>query len=240
MLASLFGSSTNNGAIPNIAGLQTRAGVNSLIQERLAMGGPNAMEVFSQNMQLAQAEMNKLKDKVLKSGSSEAEIPDFKPNQQKTRTFLQRLEYSSNIQLAKNNSLMPTVADIALSLGYKLNDKSIIGIGASYKMGLGSIQRLSISHQGIGLRSFIDWKLKKQFYVSGGFEMNYNTQFKNISQLKSYNGWQHAGLVGLTKKINVKTKFFKGTSVQLLYDMLYRQHNPVSQPVLLRTGYSFK
>lgn len=243
MLASLFRMPGGaNNSPESLAGLQTRESVNSLLQDRIAAGGPNAREQFSQNMQQGQAELNKLKDKVIQAGgsSSDANIPNFKPNNQKSKTFLQRLDFGSNFQFAKNNSLMPTTADIGLSVGYKLNDKSVIGIGASYKMGLGSIQRISITHQGIGIRSFIDWKLKKQFFISGGFEMNYNAQFKNINQLQTYNDWQQAGLVGLTKKINVKTKFFKGTSIQLLYDMLYRQHNPVSQPVLFRMGYSFK
>jgi hypothetical protein len=243
MLASLFRRPGNdNSNMANLAGLQTRTSVQALIQDRIAAGGPNAREMFSQNMQQGQAALNQLKDKIIKAGgsSSEANIPSFKPNEQKSKTFLQRLEYGSNFQFAKNNSLVPTTADIALSVGYKLNDKSVIGIGASYKMGLGSIQRISISHQGIGIRSFIDWKLKKQFFVSGGFEMNYNTQFKNMAQLKDYSRWQQSGLVGITKKINVKTKFFKGTSVQLLYDMLYQQHNPVSQPILFRMGYNFK
>jgi len=242
MLASLFGSSSNSGAIPNLAGLQTRNSVNNIIQERLASGGPNAREVFSQNMQQAQAALNSLKDKVMKTGggNSDVEIPNFKPNEQKTKTFFQRLEYSSNFQFAKNNGLVPTTADIALSVGYKLNDKSIVGVGASYKMGVGSIQRISITHQGLGIRSFIDWRLKKQFFITGGFEMNYNAQFKNVSQLQDYNSWQKAGLVGITKRLNIKTKFFKGTSLQLLYDMLHRQHTPVSQPVLFRVGYSFK
>ena len=244
MLAALFRrpGGSDNGNMANLAGLQTRTSVQAMIQDRIAAGGPNAREQFSQNMQQGQAALSQLKDKIIKAGgsSSEANIPNFKPNEQKSKTFLQRLEYGSNFQFAKNNSLVPTTADIALSIGYKLNDKSIIGIGASYKMGLGSIQRISISHQGIGIRSFIDWKLKKQFFVSGGFEMNYNAQFKNIAQLKGYSDWQQSGLIGITKKINIKTKFFKGTSIQLLYDMLYRQHNPVSQPVLFRTGYSFK
>ena len=251
MLAQLFGSPSGGANMASLAGLQTRASVNTLIQDRLAAGGPSAREAFSQNMQQAQAELSQLKDKVLKAGgsSSEANIPNFKPNEQKSKTFLQRLEYGSNFQFAKNNSLVPTTADIALSVGYKLNNKSVIGIGASYKMGLGSIEHISITHQGIGIRSFIDWKAPfgspkggkgSGFFISGGFEMNYNTQFKNLNQLQNYTEWQQAGLVGLTKKINVKTKFFKGTSVQLLYDMLYRQHNPVSQPVLFRMGYSFK
>ena len=43
-----------------------------------------------------------------------------------------------------------------------------------------------ITHQGIGLRSYVDWQLKKQFYLSGGYEMNYNAAFKNIQQLKAH------------------------------------------------------
>lgn len=246
MLASLFRLPSGNGggySPQDLAGLQTRESINALIQDRLAAGGPNSSQAFSQNMQRAQAQLNQLKNQVLKAGggsSTDANIPNFKPNSQRSKTFLQRLDFGSNFQFGKNNSLVPGTADIALSVGYKLNDKSIVGVGASYKMGFGSIRRLNISHQGIGLRSFIDWKAKKQFFVSGGFEMNYNAQFKKISQLKSYDDWQPAGLIGITKKLNIKTKYFKGTSVQLLYDFLYRQHVPVSQPFLFRVGYSFK
>ena len=241
MLARLFGSPSSGGATPSLAGLQTRTSVNALIQNQIAAGGPNARQQIMENMQAAQNELSKLKDKVLKAGggSSDAEIPDFKPRQTKTQTFKQRLEFGNNFQFAKNNSLVPATADLGLSLGYKLNDRSVIGIGASYKMGMGSIQHISITHQGIGLRSFVDWKLKKQFYLSGGYEMNYNAAFKNIQQLQNYGTWQNAGLVGLSKKINVKTKWTKGTKLSLLYDMLSRQHVPVSQPVVFRVGYNF-
>jgi hypothetical protein len=242
MLAKLFGSPTGGGATTaSLAGLQTRASVNALIQNQIAAGGPNAAQQIQQNIQQAQSELSKLKDKVLKAGgsSSDMEMPDFKPNEQKSKTFKQRIELGSNFQFAKNNSLVPTTADIGLSLGYKINDKSVIGIGGSYKMGMGSINHISITHQGIGLRSFVDWKLKKQFFISGGYEMNYNAQFKNIQQLQQYNQWQQSALVGLSKKINVKTKFFKSTKLQLLYDMLAKQHVPVSQPVVFRIGYNF-
>jgi hypothetical protein len=241
MLARLFPSASGGSSTPNLAGLQTRAGVNALIQNQIAAGGPNAREQVMQNIQNAQAQFNQVKEKVMRSGAanSDAEMPDFKPNQTKTQTFKQRLEFGSNLQFAKNNGLVPTTADIGLSLGYKLNDKGIIGLGASYKMGMGSIQRIAISHQGIGLRSFVDWKLKKQFYITGGYEMNYNAAFKNIEQLRSFNDWQNAGLVGLSKKINVKSKWVKGTKLQLMYDLLARQHAPVSQPVIFRVGYNF-
>jgi len=241
MLAGLFrapSASFNPADFPN---LQTRAGVGALVQQRLAAGGPNARETFSQHMQQAQAELNKLKDKVIQAGGNggDGEAPDFKPNNQKSKTFMQRLEFGSNLQFGKSGSLLPATADIALSLGYKLNDKSLLGIGVSYKAGIGKINRLAISHQGIGLRSFADWKLKKQFFISGGYELNHNAGFKKVEELKGFNAWQQSGLVGITKKFNIKTKFFKGSSVQLLYDVLYRQHVPVSQPVLFRMGYKF-
>lgn len=243
MLASLFPGGTANPAssTASLAGLQTRSNVNALIQQQIAAGGPNAREQISQNLQAAQAELAGLKDKVLKAGgnSSDMEIPDFKPNQQKTKTFFQRLEFSSDIQYAKNNSFVPSTADIALSLGYKLNDKSLIGLGASYRLGFGSIEHLSFSHQGIGIRSFIDWKLKKQFFISGGYEVNYNATFKNITQLRSYNDWQQSGLVGVTKKINIKTKFVKGAKIQIMYNMLAGTHIPSSRPFVFRTGYTF-
>jgi len=239
--SGLFGFASSN-ANTSIAGLQTRESINALIQERIAVGGPNARRQISEGLQQAKAEQANLKNRVLKAGgtSSDAEIPNFKPNGQRSKTFMQRLEFGSNVQFAKNNRLVPTTADIALSLGYKLNDKSIIGLGASYRLGMGTLQRIRFTHEGIGVRSFVDWKLKKNFSLSGGFEMNYNAQFKNITQLQSYNAWQRSGLIGLTKKVNINTKLFKGSSIQLLFDMMYKQHTPVSQPILFRTGYTFK
>ena len=125
-------------------------------------------------------------------GSSDAEMPEgFKPNDQKTKSFLKRLEYGTNIQSQKASYFFPTTSDFGLSVGYKLNDKSIIGIGASYKLGLGKgWNDIKLSSEGIGLRSFIDWKVKGSFWISGGYEQNYRSAFKNFSQLQSVNDWQ--------------------------------------------------
>ncbi len=242
MLAQLFGSPTAAGTTASLAGLQTRASVNALIQNQIAAGGPNAQQVIQQNIQQAQSELSKLKDKVLKAGgsSSDMDIPDFKPNQQKTKTFLQRLEFGTNFQTTKGNSYLPTATDLGLSVGYKINDKSIIGIGASYKLGLGKdISHMQLSSEGAGLRSFVDYKLKKRFFITGGYEMNYRAVFKNIQQLQNFNTWQQSGLIGLSKKINAKGKLIKGTKLQLLYDALAYKHTPVSQPVVFRIGYNF-
>ncbi|HVZ96605.1 MAG TPA: hypothetical protein VG847_07005 [Chitinophagaceae bacterium] len=241
-LASLFRIPDNStgGSLANYTGLQTRSAVQSLIQQRIASGGPNALAQVQQNMQEAQAALGKLKDKINQltgSGSGDVSMPDFKPNTQKTKPFLKRLEYGCNVQFSRNNSLLPTTANVAASIGYKLNDDGSLGIGASYNIGLGTLQHISITSQGVGLRSYLDWKIKKNFYASGGYEFNYNSSFKSIEQLKDYSAWQRSGLIGISKKYKLSQKL-KG-DIQLLYDFLARSHIPVSSPFLFRAGYNF-
>jgi len=239
-LASLFGSPAGGNA-PSLAGLQTRASVNNLIQDRIAAGGPNARAAISQNMQAAQAQLSALKDKIIKAGGggSSTELPDFKPNSQKSKTFKQRLERGINFQMGKSGTGRTAIADMGLSIGYKLNDKSVLGVGISYKAGYGSIQKIRFTNEGIGLRSFIDYKLKKNFFISGGYEMSHVTSFTSIRSLQATELWQRSGLIGISKKLKIKTKLFKETKFSLLYDMLYRQHVPAAQAVVFRVGYNF-
>lgn len=246
MLASLFrmpGDPNDPNYIASLAGLQTRAQVSNLIQRQISAGGSNAQQQFNQNLQAAQAQMQQLKDKVLKfgGGSSDAVMPEgFKPNNQKTKTFLQRLEYGANIQSQKATGFFPTTSDLGLSVGYKLNDKSIIGIGASYKMGWGrGWNNIKLTSQGVGLRSYIDWNLKGSFWISGGFEQNYKSAFSDFNQLKDRNAWQQSGLIGISKVISVKSKLFKKTNIKLLWDFLSYQQVPRTQPVIFRIGYNF-
>jgi hypothetical protein len=244
-LASLFrlpGDPGDPSSQASLAGLQTRAQVNNLIQQQIATGGPGAQQQVSQNMQASQAQLTQLKDRVLKAGGngSDDELPDFKPNKQKTKSFFQRLEYGTNVQTQKASNYFPVTSDIGLSVGYKLNDKSVIGVGASYKMGWGRGWRdLTITHQGIGLRSYVDIKIKGSFWISGGYEQNYRASFNSIEQLQDLNAWQRSGLIGLSKVVLLKTKFFKKTKVQLLWDMLSYEQMPRTQPIVFRIGYNF-
>jgi hypothetical protein len=246
-LASLFrlpGDPDDPVSTASLAGLQTRAQVNNLIQQQLAAGGPNAQQQFQQNMQEAQSQLNQLKNKITQFGGSNSEdiMPEgFKPNQQKTKTFLQRLEWGTNIQSQKANSYFPVTSDIGLSLGYKLNDKSLVGIGASYKMGWGqNIRNINITHQGVGLRSFVDLKIKGSFWISGGYEMNYQNEFNRIDVLKDLDAWRQSGLIGLSKAVSLKTNFFKKTKLQLLWDFLSYEQVPRTQPIVFRVGYNIK
>jgi hypothetical protein len=246
MLASLFRTSPPDPLSPSgrgggLAGLQTRAQVNALIQTQIAAGGPNAMQQFQQNIQSAQSQLSQLKDKVLKfgGGSSDAAMPEgFKPNNQKTKSFLQRLEYSTNIQSQKATNYFPVTSDLGLSVGYKLNDKSIIGIGASYKLGLGrGWNNIKFSSEGIGLRSYIDWKIKGSFWISGGYEQN----LISVPSPRSGEGWswQQSGLIGISKVVAMKSKMFKKTKLMLLWDFLSYRQAVRTQPVVFRIGYNF-
>jgi hypothetical protein len=238
MLAELF-PSANAFSAQALAGLQTRADIQGLVQQRVGAGGPNAQQMIQQNLKLAHAKINELKDQINKAGggNSDLEIPDFKPNTQRTKSFLKRIEYGTNLQFGRTNRYLPNTVDVALSAGYKLNDKSILGVGASYKMGYGSLRHFAITHQGVGIRSYIDIKLKGSLFISGGYELNYNSQFQNISVLKDYSAWQKSGLVGFTKKYRISNKL-KG-KMQVMYDFLSQYQTPATQPFIYRIGYTF-
>lgn len=248
-LASLFRLPDNYGTPQSLAGLQTRSQVQQQVLTQLAGAGagPNAQQYVQNNLQAAQNQLSQLKDKINKAGgsSSSDDIPDFKPNTQKTKTFWQRLEYGTNIQTAKNN-FFPATTDLGMSVGYKLTDKSVIGVGASYKMGWGQdIKHIEITSQGMGLRSYLDIKLKGSFFASGGFEYNYqpvNTDSLSATSgvhWKDISSWNQSGLIGVSKIISIKSKFFKKTKLQLMWDFLSYQQLPRTQPVKFRVGYNF-
>lgn len=245
-LGSLFSLPGGSAASSvSLAGLQTRASLNQTLIDRFG-SGPNVTQLLQGNLQAAQGQLSELKNKMnsLKSGSygnsSEVDLPEgFKPNGQKTKSFLQRLEYGTNVQTGRGSAYFPVTSDLGLSLGYKLSDKNVIGVGASYKLGWGSSwNNIQLTHQGVGLRSYVDLKLKGSLFVSGGYEQNYRTEIKSIDQLKDYSSWQSSGLLGLSKKYKLKGKM-KG-EMKLLWDFLSYQQVPRTQAVVFRVGYNWK
>lgn len=248
MLASLFsmpGDPTDPAYMASLSGLQTRAQVSGLIQQRIQAAGPGAREQLQRNLQSAQSQLQSLKNKLKSygSGNSDDIMPEgFKPNEEKTKSFLKRIEYSTNIQSQKANGYFPVTSDIAMTAGFKINSNSIAGIGLSYKIGLGrGIEHIRFSQQGIGFRGFIDWKLKGSLWITGGFEMNYMSAFNSIRELQQLDvsSWQRSGLIGISKTIPIKTKFFTKTKVQLLWDFLSYEQRPQRQAIVYRVGYNF-
>jgi hypothetical protein len=243
-LAQLFRLPDNYGTPQALAGLQTRASIQQQLQERLGSlsasgGGMNPQQSMQQQIGAARQQMNVLKDKISKlgGGSSDMAMPDFKPNSQHTKSFLQRFEYGFNVQSEKSSYLLPITSDLALTLGYKLNDKSAIGIGAAYKLGWGNgLNPIHFTNEGIGLRSYSDIKLKGSIWISGGLEYNYLQRFNDFSYLKNIDVWQRSALMGLSKKYKVGKKEGK---MQVLYDFLAQMQVPPGQALKFRMGWSF-
>ena len=137
------------------------------------------------------------------------------------------MEYGINIQSSIATGYYPQSTAFAGTAGYKLNDKSVIGIGLSYNVGWGTdIHHIHISNQGIGIRSYMDVKLKGSFYASGGFEKNFNKVFTSLNQVVVGKLWQNSGLIGISKIVSLKGNFMKKTKVQLLWDFLSVLSNP--------------
>jgi hypothetical protein len=87
----------------------------------------------------------------------------------------------------------------------------------------------------LALEAYIDWKLKGSFWISGGYEQNYKTQITSIDQLYDISAWQQSGLIGISKVVSVKSKMFKKTKIQLLWDFLSYQQIPRTHPITIQS-----
>lgn len=165
--------------------------------------------------------------------------PAFTPNSQRTKPFGRRIEWSVDVQFGKAFSYLPATANIGVKAGYRLNDRLIAGIGADYVMGMGmGWKDIHFNSQGIGLRAYGKWLITKGWNVQGGAELNYMTAFRSISQLRNLPNWQTSALLGISKQYRLSRKM--NGNFQVLYDFLYRQHLPNTQPLLFRLGYDLK
>lgn len=233
-LAGLF-NLVGSSAGADISGLQTRSQVEQVISQRVG-NDPAARSAVSQQLAAAKSQMSELKDKYANVDNA-ADMPDFKPNPMKTKSFIQRLEFGGNVQFQKSSAYFPTTSDIAGQVGYKVHKNGTVGIGIGYKLGMGNgWNHIAFSHQGVGLRSFMDWKLKGTFFVNGGFEENYMSAIAHLGDLKDLSGWQWSALLGVSKKYKLNGKL-KG-NIMVLYDFLASRQVPATSAFKLRFGYT--
>ncbi|MGE7774245.1 hypothetical protein ACQKLP_05955 [Chitinophaga sp. NPDC101104] len=109
-IARLFSQLRGNGGVnPEqlLEGLQTRVQVEQLIQQQLSSGGPNASQAIRQQMDAARSQMNELRNRFPDLDNA-AEMPDFQPNEMKTKSFMQRLEFGCNVQFQRSNQFFPS------------------------------------------------------------------------------------------------------------------------------------
>ncbi len=226
----------------NTGGLQSRYQVASILAQRLGVAmTSNPEQYFQQQIQSngAQPQLSELKEKLnsLQGSNSDMTMPDFKPDGQKSKTFLKRIEYGFSFQTTGTAYFLPVTSDIAFHVGYKFSDKAVAGIGAGYKLGLGDgLNHIKFSNQGMSIRSYADIKTKWNFWISGGFEYNYFNAFNNLEELKNPDIWQKSALLGITKKYKIGGK--KEGKIQLLYDFLAAKQVPRLTALKFRLGYN--
>jgi hypothetical protein len=217
--------------------------VSASIQERMGLPiGKNA-QTAPPGVQDAQGVIGQWKDKLLKggyTGSEEASLSAFQPNASKKRAFLQHFELGTTFQTQRANYYFPVITDIGLTLGYKLNERSMIGVGGAFKLGWGKDwQHISLSGQGFNVKSFVDWRLKGGIFLTGGYERNYLSEVKELRSIAKMSDWQESGLLGLKKTMSMKSGLIKKASIGLMWDFLSYYQVPRMQPFVFRLGYGF-
>ena len=241
-LAGLLGVPPGYESQTAVEGLQTRSQVMAMIQSKIGSSGSGAASLQN-SINSAKADIARLQTKLSKlggGGGSAMDVPDFKPSPQHSKTFFNRLQYGFNLQTTQGTYYFPNYSDIGLSLGYDLGHSNSVGIGASYKLGLGTgWQHISFSSQGVGLRSWVDIHVKKSWSAVGGYELNYLQPFSSFKDIQQLTGWTQSGLIGIEKTISLKSTILKKTNIQLLWDFLSYSQVPQQPPVVFRVGYAF-
>jgi hypothetical protein len=246
-LGQVFGLPANYSDAAILKGLQTRTQVQQLVSQVIGSnagsgGNGDPAQYVSQQIQAAQGQMSQLKDKINllgnSGGSGDLTMPVFNPNDQKIKTFLKRLVFGTNLQTQSSTTLLPAIANLGLTVGYKISGNMTVGIGGGYLLGVGrGWNHIAFSNQGISIRSYLEIRAKGTWWVSGGFEYSYMQEFSKWSILSNPDIWQKSALIGITKKYKI-AKNRRG-NIQLLFDALYKQHTPSSQPLVFRVGYEF-
>jgi len=246
-LGRLFSLPDNYGTNLDLPGLQTKAKVQDMISQQIGvkssngMAGPDPAQYAQQKVGQAEQQISELKNKLSvlggSGGSGDVTVPDFKPNGERTKSFMQRVVVGMSLQTQPSTVLLPATANLALTLGYKIRSNVIAGVGAGYRLGVGNgINHISFSSQGVNLRSYLDVKIKGGWWMTGGMEYNYMQEFTKWQSLLQPDIWQKSALVGLEKKYRAGKRT---GNLQILFDALYNQNTPKSQPIVFRTGIEF-
>lgn len=237
ILAGLFNINMSEDPTQALQYLQGRAYVENRIQQSIGID-PAARQAVGQQMEQAVSIIDRAKSKLPGGSGSVGDLPEQKQNPMKTKRFWHRLEFGADLQSQRSNTLLPIMTDIALQAGYKFNSRAVAGIGIIGKVGWGkSISHITLTSEGIGLRSFATYKLKGIFHATSGLEYNRFMHINSAAELKDWNGWTISSLAGIKVVIGSKSKF--NASMILLYDFNAVRSITQSSPLKLRYQYNF-
>lgn len=231
-LADLFPTAAGpDSSYSSPSGLQSRYALKKLMEDRLGEQHGSPYNRLLQQIPSVQQQLHSM-DVAIPALPAENMLNHrervIAVNRQKGKSFGQRLELNVNIQQTKARLSLPVLSDVAASVGYRLDDKRVIGIGLAYRMGLGNGWRnLRLSHEGLGFRSYLDWKLIGSVWLTGGYEQNYFSSFARENTGRSDLAWQGSPLLGVSKLVKLDRGPVKKARFQLLLDLGHKEQRPL-------------
>jgi len=175
------------------------------------------------------------------------EKKQWKPNPLKTKRFVDRLIYSSALQVDRKTTWFPASGTITGSIGYQVHVKSTIGLGAHWTLAVdkkaeryveSEVHKRQLLSNGFGGRVYADVQLLKPIYFQGSYELSQRSYSYTIqrTELLPTRGLQASCLVGL--KLKYPARKNHRPTFEILYDAL---HGQTGQPALImRAGIELK
>jgi len=166
--------------------------------------------------------------------------PSFRINPMRGKLFLQRIEKQYNWQTNRASVDKPATLEMSAMVGFKHSPKLTYGIGVAGVVGLGQgWDKIKLTLEGLGIRTFLTWELLYGFGAYGGYERTFKTDvFSKTNQLEGLNSSTHnaptyseSALLGLTKKYSISEKY--NGAIQLLYDAWWNEKG-LRSPFVLR------
>ena len=216
-----------------IQGMQT----NNYVKEQLEAKAEEYKKIgkttLQEKLDQGLAQITKAKTK-FPSLESLKDAPKRPPNPLKGEPLIKRLKLGGDIQVNKQN---PTSIDLSLQVGYLLNPKAQLGIGAAYRISTGDrFKKVDFNEALFTSKIFFNHFVYKTFYTQAIFENN-RIMIKDQNDISNGKQWVQSGMVGIGKEFPI-TKKMKG-STSILYNLLHDEKSPYQKPWVFRVGFIF-
>lgn len=205
-----------------------------IAMEKAAKEATNYFAGHDEGLSKAMANMNKYKKKYPNLQSTK-DLPKHKPNEMKSRPFIERIVPFSTFQIQLMENLL---LDINPGVTYRWTGRFSVGLGWNERIGMNiSENRYFIKKDRIfGPRSFAQFRVKENYHLRMEYEiMNAVVPPNYFSQDVGTRQWISSWFVGVKKDFKF-TKNIKG-NVQFSYNLFDRYHlSPYMDRINARFG----
>lgn len=237
-------------------GYQTKQQMNAQLQKKLGGSGGGIQQQMSKDVAKWQDKANKLmtagkgvrqKSQELRNSQSslkrfgKIDKPSFKVNPMKAQPLTRRIEKQINWQTTRATlDGKPAIFQVSAMAGYKHTPNLTYGVGIAPSIGLGqNWSNIRISFEGLGLRSFAEWKWIYGIGLYAGYERTYKmaafddktTETNLVPNKHNTAIYNEAIVAGLTKTYSINEKW--SGSIQVLYDVWWKEKS-LRSPIIIR------